>query len=662
MKHIITLAIFAICVLQAQGIVVSNTAGKLSERVSNLNVTDLTVTGTMNAEDFYFISGNLHELTTLDISAVNIEPCSSSRRHYLRLGFGAGEIPVCAFADMKLTNVVLPTGATAINEGAFAGCSHLTSVTFPTQLDIIGGYAFAGCTSLPAVTLPATVTEVGDGAFMRCTSLVSLKVQSPGQLKTLGEAALMDCPQLTEVVLGSGLLSTGERLLAGSGVGTLDLTASSRLSTLGGWMMVQTPVTTVKLPSSLETMGDGAFLYAKDLTSLTLGSKLKNVGNYAMAGTGLTGDIAFDGLSRLGDYALYNVSDLSQVSLSASTVWLGDSAMAGMTGLEALTCRATKVPELGENVWAGVDQQSIPLTVPVSSVELYKAADQWKEFFFEEQQTWLRGDVNNDGEVNIADINLLIDIILGGQADEATMRRADVNQDNEVGIADINSVVDIILSPSSHAPAVIDTDDLLNLDDLAIQPGEERTITIRLENAEAYSALQCDVTLPQGLSLIDGSVAVGASAKGHTSETRDIDAATTRTVVYSMSKRQFDGEGNAVITMTVRADATLATESLITLSNIVLAGADNKARYAADYAARVTSYSGVEDLTASVDRVWAEGHNLCIETRLNGNARLVAINGESRQVALSEGVNRYMLEPGFYVVIVNNKSYKIVIK
>ena len=60
-----------------QGIVVNNTAGKLSEQGIDLNVTDLTVTGTMNAEDFYFISGNLLEVTTLDLTGVSIAASSS---------------------------------------------------------------------------------------------------------------------------------------------------------------------------------------------------------------------------------------------------------------------------------------------------------------------------------------------------------------------------------------------------------------------------------------------------------------------------------------------------------------------------------------------------------------------------------------------------------
>ena len=54
----------------------------------------------------------------------------------------------------------------------------------------------------------------------------------------------------------------------------------------------------------------------------------------------------------------------------------------------------------------------------------------------------LRGDVNGDGEVNIADINALIDLILTGESTEP----ADVNLDGEVNIADINAVIDIILN------------------------------------------------------------------------------------------------------------------------------------------------------------------------------------------------------------------------
>ena len=50
-------------------------------------------------------------------------------------------------------------------------------------------------------------------------------------------------------------------------------------------------------------------------------------------------------------------------------------------------------------------------------------------------------DVNGDGEVNIADVNELISIILSGN----TAGKGDVNGDGEVNIADVNAVIDRIL-------------------------------------------------------------------------------------------------------------------------------------------------------------------------------------------------------------------------
>ena len=58
-------------------------------------------------------------------------------------------------------------------------------------------------------------------------------------------------------------------------------------------------------------------------------------------------------------------------------------------------------------------------------------------------RTGVKGDVNGDGEVNIADVNAVIKVILGGASNPA----ADVNNDGEVNIADVNAVINIILNP-----------------------------------------------------------------------------------------------------------------------------------------------------------------------------------------------------------------------
>ena len=59
----------------------------------------------------------------------------------------------------------------------------------------------------------------------------------------------------------------------------------------------------------------------------------------------------------------------------------------------------------------------------------------------------VEGDVNADGDVTIADVNVVIDAILTGVAD----MNCDVNKDGDITIADINVLLDIILSgPQIH--------------------------------------------------------------------------------------------------------------------------------------------------------------------------------------------------------------------
>ena len=64
------------------------------------------------------------------------------------------------------------------------------------------------------------------------------------------------------------------------------------------------------------------------------------------------------------------------------------------------------------------------------------------------QNTMLRGDVNNDGEINIADVLAIIDIIIGNSSSHSTTRlvRADVDQNREINVSDINRVIDLILN------------------------------------------------------------------------------------------------------------------------------------------------------------------------------------------------------------------------
>ena len=60
----------------------------------------------------------------------------------------------------------------------------------------------------------------------------------------------------------------------------------------------------------------------------------------------------------------------------------------------------------------------------------------------DEPQPGKPGDVNGDGEVNIADVNAVLDMILTGN----NLPSGDVNGDGEVNIADVNALIDMILN------------------------------------------------------------------------------------------------------------------------------------------------------------------------------------------------------------------------
>ena len=60
-----------------------------------------------------------------------------------------------------------------------------------------------------------------------------------------------------------------------------------------------------------------------------------------------------------------------------------------------------------------------------------------------DEETYIRGDVNIDGSVDISDVVELVNIILNGLSDNP---RADVNEDGSVDISDVVDLVNIVLN------------------------------------------------------------------------------------------------------------------------------------------------------------------------------------------------------------------------
>ena len=111
-----------------------------------------------------------------------------------------------------------------------------------------------------------------------------------------------------------------------------------------------------------------------------------------------------------------------------------------VTGLEA---GEWKLAIDVDNIAAGLTATPVTLnatqsfSIPAGGYKVYYKGDPAPQ--------WLVGDVNGDGEVNIADVTRIIDVILGGEADAALLARADVNGDGEVNIGDVTKTIDLIL-------------------------------------------------------------------------------------------------------------------------------------------------------------------------------------------------------------------------
>ena len=85
-------------------------------------------------------------------------------------------------------------------------------------------------------------------------------------------------------------------------------------------------------------------------------------------------------VASIGGYAFAGCDGLTSVVIPNSITTINQNAFNGCTGLTSVECKSATPPVCKDNVFSGVNTQSIPLIVPDESIELYKFADTWKNF------------------------------------------------------------------------------------------------------------------------------------------------------------------------------------------------------------------------------------------------------------------------------------------
>lgn len=201
--------------------------------------------------------------------------------------------PFAAFEGCTaLTGITIPDGMTELNNNSFMNCTSLESITIPAAVTELGDQSFIGCgkladvcfaensrltnikwaafkqcTSLKSITLPGSVTSIGTQAFEQCTTLE--EVHLPANLKSLGSQVFLNCRSLRSIELPEGLTTISYQALS-SCYSLSSVNFPSTLETIGQYAFLETALTEVHIPESVQRIDQSAFNNISTLTDVYL--------------------------------------------------------------------------------------------------------------------------------------------------------------------------------------------------------------------------------------------------------------------------------------------------------------------------------------------------------------------------------------------------------
>lgn len=396
MKRLFILLVTALYVATTMAQVISKTidlttAGTLSTLLTaneKSTVTNLTITGKIDARDFSCMRNELPLLSELDLGETSVEyyygdggtiiDTRNSSYTYL-----ASTIPPYAFLrslyggsyNYSLKSIILPRNITSIGYKAFMYCLSLKKILIPPAVKTIDSNVFYGCYGLTSLILPDSLTTISPELFRSCSSLEEVKL--PDSLQSIGVYAFQDCVKLKRLIVPKGVVSIGEHAYYGC-----------------------SGLRKVELPNTLESIENSAFERSLQVDSLILPESLKNVGNDAFFGCSINHLVfpknwtnipyAFrwcylpnleipNTIKTIEGGAFYSCSGFSTITLPDSLEILATATFENCSQLKIIKCLSKLPPILiGLNPFQGTPIALV--IVPTGSVATYKASDSWKLF------------------------------------------------------------------------------------------------------------------------------------------------------------------------------------------------------------------------------------------------------------------------------------------
>ena len=137
--------------------------------------------------------------------------------------------------------------------------------------------------------------------------------------------------------------------------------------------------------------------------------------------------------------------------------------------------------------------------------------------------------------------------------------------------------------------------DRLHINDFTIAPGETKMVEVMLDNDSAYTALQADIFLPEGLTIEqdDGDYIFSLTdRKGsdHTLASAVLSSGAIRLYITSQALNNFGGNSGALISFNITASDTLSSSKTIEIKNILATDEDRVLHHFPNATCTVTKY------------------------------------------------------------------------
>ena len=271
------------------------------------------------------------------------------------LGSGKNnEEAMTAAAIPQVTNVILNTGMTEVQNLAFAVMPSLNTIQLPSSLMYHQGGTFGASGALATVSLPYGTKDlktcpVGTtemGMFWRCKSLESFWM--PDTVQTAGDYIFSLCSNLKQVHLSENLQAISKSMFYANNLTSIEIPEKVIRIDDYGFFQNKSLVLSI-IPKNVTTIGKNAFRECEAITTIKMSNNVTSIGDSAFQNCkSLKTAVLSENITDLSDRVFYNCIELTSIIIPSKVKTIGEWSFWGCVSLISF-----EMPESVVNIGKG---------------------------------------------------------------------------------------------------------------------------------------------------------------------------------------------------------------------------------------------------------------------------------------------------------------------